>query len=134
MGNRPVRLNPGEDLRRSLEALAKDLGGGFILCGIGSLAGARLRLAGDEVETRLEGPFEILTLSGSVSEGGAHLHVTVSGANGQVIGGHLCYGNIVRTTVEALLATTEGWSLDRQLDAATGYKELVIGRKGDGVE
>jgi predicted DNA-binding protein with PD1-like motif len=124
----PVRLNPGEDLRRSLEALAKTHGGGFVICGIGSLDGTQIRLADDEHETSLEGPYEILTLSGSLSKGGAHLHIAVSDREGNVTGGHVCYGNIVRTTAEILIVRVDGWSLDRAPDPGTGYKELVIRR------
>ena len=42
----PLRLEPGADLRASLEAMAQADGlSAFVVCGIGSLAGASLRLA-----------------------------------------------------------------------------------------
>ncbi len=126
----PLRLHPGDDLRLKLEAMAHDIGSAFVVCGVGSLDGVRIRLADERDELHLEGPFELLTLSGSISAGGAHLHMSVADATGRVIGGHVCRGNIVRTTAELLLATVTGWTLGRAHDSATGYDELVVVRDG----
>lgn len=123
---RPLRLGPGEDPRRALEALAADGLARFVVAGIGSLEGARLRLAAADREAVLEGPFEIVSLSGSVTADGAHLHMAVADAQGRVTGGHVVHGNVVRTTVELLLAELPGWSLGRELDTRTGYEELVV--------
>jgi len=128
----PLRLSPGDDLRRALESVGANGPGGFVVCGIGSLTRARLRLAGAEHETPLEGPFEILSLAGSLSIDGAHLHMAVADASGHVTGGHVCYGNTVRTTAELLLAELGGWELSRAFDAGTGYRELVIRSRGNG--
>lgn len=127
----PLRLTPGADLRRSLEALATAPGAdaAFVVAGIGSLVNARLRYAGEAVETDIAGPLEILSLSGTLSASGAHLHASVSDASGRVLGGHLGHGSIVRTTAEVLLAPLKGWSLTREADQATGFMELVVRRK-----
>jgi predicted DNA-binding protein with PD1-like motif len=119
----PLRLNPGDDLRAALEALART---GFVVAGIGSLTHAQLRFAGQPGPTHLDGPLEILTLSGSLTADGAHLHASVSDAAGRVLGGHVCAGCEVRTTAELLLAPLPSGSLSRQFDAVTGYDELVI--------
>jgi predicted DNA-binding protein with PD1-like motif len=130
MNPRPLRLQPGVDLRRELERLVRDceLGSGFVIAGIGSIGAATIRLADDEAETVFAGFHEVLTLSGSLSQDGAHLHVIVASSSGQVIGGHLCYGNTVRTTAELLLLETPDWNLSRVVDEATGYKELFVRR------
>jgi hypothetical protein len=127
----PVRFNPGDDLRRSLEAFAQgpEQRSAFLISGIGSLGDARLRLAGEAEETIVPGPLEIISIAGSVSPDGAHLHMSVADRAGRVSGGHVGYGNIVRTTVEAVLVQLPAWSLTREFDAATGFKELSI-RKG----
>jgi predicted DNA-binding protein with PD1-like motif len=127
----PLRLHPGDDLRGALQqavaAAAPD--GAFVLAGIGSLVDAQLRLAGQPHATRYPGPSEILTLSGTVSADGAHLHVSIATADGQVHGGHLVAGNTVRTTAEVLLAPMDGgWRLGRAPDPATGYPELIVRR------
>ena len=129
---RPVRLTPGSDLRRALEDLACDEGpaSAFVLSGIGSLRDARLRFAGEHVETSLPGDFEIVSLSGTLTRDGAHLHIAVADTSGRVLGGHLCYGNAVRTTAEVLLAGLPEWELSRAQDATTGYAELVVKRRG----
>jgi uncharacterized protein len=126
-----VRLPPGCDLRHSLESLGRDQfqNGAFVLCGIGSLIDPRLRLAGESEEVCYEGPFEILTLSGTVTRQGAHLHMSIASSQGDVRGGHVVYGNVVRTTAELLLVQAPEWELLRELDAATGFLELVARRQ-----
>jgi hypothetical protein len=128
----PLRLQPGEDLRRALEAAvaARGCEAAFVLGGIGSLGMAQLRLAGAAEALALPGPLEVLTLSGSVAVSGSHLHASLSDAQGRVLGGHLGYGCGVRTTAEVLLALLPGWRFTREPDAATGYDELVVRRQG----
>jgi|SRR5208283_43764 len=127
----PIRLSPGADLRRALEeaATGHGLGSAFVVAGIGSLDAASLRYAGETRETELTGPLEIVSLSGSLCPSGAHLHMSVSDASGKVYGGHLGYGNTVRTTAEVLLAPLPDWSLTREHDATTGFNELVVRRR-----
>lgn len=128
MNNQPLRLAPGADLRRELEMLASAAfpSGCFVVCGIGSLVSAQLRLAAREDAMFVPGPLELLSLAGTVTANGAHLHAAVANADGQVIGGHLLYGNEVRTTAEVLLAPVQGWQLSRAIDPETGFKELMI--------
>ena len=45
---------------------------------------------------------------------------------GQVAGGHLCYGNTVRTTAELLLVDTQDWRLGRKFNIVTGFRELLV--------
>ncbi len=128
----PVRLTPGQDLRASLEAavLSQNCRAAFVLSGIGSLSTAGIRLAGAEQPTRLTESMEILTLSGTVTAGGdktgSHMHMAISTANGQVLGGHVAPGCIVLTTAEVLLALLPDWQFTREPDSLTGYDELVI--------
>jgi predicted DNA-binding protein with PD1-like motif len=126
----PARLLPGADLRQSLQTLAQTHahGSAFVVAGMGSLLVARLRFAGEDAVAELAGPLEILSLSGTLSTAGAHLHMSVSDATGRVWGGHVAEGNLVRTTAEVLLAPLPGWVLTREHDAATGYSELVVRR------
>ena len=118
---RALRLHPGDDLRGALQLLT-----GFVVAGIGSLTHAELRFAGEPGPTHIDGPLEILTLSGSLTPDGAHLHASVSDASGRVWGGHVCAGCEVRTTAELLIAPLPPGSLTRAFDAATGYAELHV--------
>jgi predicted DNA-binding protein with PD1-like motif len=128
MQSLPLRLAPGDDLRSTLETVARQTfpDGAFVVCGIGSLGDVRLRYAGADEAARLAGDHEILTLSGTVTPQGAHLHMSVSSAAGEVRGGHVVAGNRVRTTVEVLLVALPGWRLSRATDDATGYPELTV--------
>lgn len=127
----PLRLPPGADLRRALEAALAEHGAeaGFVLQGIGSLKPALLRLAGAEAMVAPDGSVELLTLAGSVAPGASHLHASVSDAAGRVFGGHLGYGSIVATTAEVLLVLLPDWAFSREPDTATGYAELVVRRR-----
>ena len=123
----PLRLPPGADLRAALEQLSRERGvAAFVVCGIGSLGDARLRWAGAATETAIRGPCEIVSLSGSLTQDGAHLHMAVADAQGRVRGGHVSDGNVVRTTAELLLAWLPGWNLGREFDPRTGYAELLL--------
>lgn len=123
----PLRLPPGVDLRGALEQATRDRAmAAFVVCGIGSLGDARLRLAGASEATAVSGPCEIVSLSGSLTADGAHLHMTVADAQGRVHGGHVVAGNLVRTTAELLLAWLPGRDLGREFDPRTGYAELVL--------
>ena len=119
---------PGQDLRESLEGALAERGcdAGFVIAGLGSLATTRLRFAGAAEPSTIEGPVEILTLAGTLSGGGAHLHMSVADANGHVVGGHVARGCIVRTTAEVLIVLLPEWTFGRNPDPATGYPELVV--------
>ncbi|MDL9997635.1 DNA-binding protein [Variovorax sp. J22P240] len=129
----PLRLNPGDDLRRTLDAALALHGcaAAFVVAGIGSLSAARLRFAGVETPEALAGDLEILTLSGTLSPDGSHLHMSVADAQGQIFGGHVAPGCVVRTTAEVLVAWLPEWRLTREFDAATGYAELTIRKAED---
>ncbi|MGS0896401.1 PPC domain-containing DNA-binding protein [Burkholderia stagnalis] len=130
----PLRLSPGDDVRAAIEHALRglDARAAFVLQGIGSLSVARLRFAGVDQPAALHGDLEILTLAGSVSPDGAHLHMSVADAEGRVSGGHAASGCVVRTTAEIVLALLPEHRFSRELDAATGFKELVIRPAPDG--
>jgi hypothetical protein len=124
----PLRISPDMDLRQSLEdALATCKSrAAFVLSGIGSLSSARLRLAGAAEPATLSGDLEILTLAGTLSRDGSHLHMSVADSKGRMFGGHVGYHCIVRTTAEVLLLLLPEWSFARELDPLTGFAELVV--------
>jgi predicted DNA-binding protein with PD1-like motif len=126
-----MRLAPGEDLRGSLEstfaALSAQHGieAACIMSAVGSLSRAVLRYADKPVGSDINAPLELLMLSGTLSTSGAHVHASVADEHGEVKGGHLMPGCIVRTTVEVVIALLPGWQFRRELDAATGFNELT---------
>ena len=124
----PLRLQPGDDLRLALEAWmsAQQEQAGCVLSAVGSLSVAQLRLAGATQATAIHGELEILSLSGTLSPDGAHLHIAIADSKGAVIGGHLCAGSLVRTTAELVIGLLPAWRFNRELDPATGHAELRI--------
>ncbi|MES2070654.1 MAG: PPC domain-containing DNA-binding protein [Pseudomonadota bacterium] len=124
----PLRLHPGQDLRSALQELLPQYGvsAAYVLQGIGSLSVAQLRLAGAGQATELRGDLEILSLAGSLSVDGAHLHMAVADAQGRVTGGHVAAGCIVRTTAELLLVLLPDHRFRREQDPETAYAELTI--------
>ncbi|MGF6274627.1 putative DNA-binding protein with PD1-like motif [Massilia sp. UYP11] len=126
----PIRLRPRQDLREALAAILSEhgVGAAFVLSGIGSLSEARIRYAGAGEAGLLRGDLEILTLSGSIAPDGVHLHMTVSDAQGKVIGGHVAPGCTVRTTAEILLALLPDYRFSRAPDPQSGWDELVVRR------
>ena len=124
----PLRLQPGDDLRLALETWMGEQQeqAGCVISGIGSLSVAELRFAGAAAATTIHGELEILSLSGTLSADGAHLHIAVADSKGDVVGGHLCPGSQVRTTAELVVALLPEWRFSRELDTGTGYAELRI--------
>jgi len=130
----PLRLRPGDDLRLALEDWMgrQREQAGCVISGIGSLAVVRLRLAGRQEITTLTGDLEILSLAGTLSPDGAHLHIAVADSTGKVIGGHLCAGSLVRTTAELVVGLLPEWRFNRELDPATGCAELRVSPQDPG--
>ncbi|WP_218043308.1 PPC domain-containing DNA-binding protein [Oryzomonas sagensis] len=123
-----LRLRPGDDIRNSLSRLLQDreLPAACVLSCAGCLSRAALRLAGSGGGTIIEGPLEIVSLSGTLSPQGPHLHIAFADSTGRVLGGHLLDGCIVLTTAEIVLAILPDVRFSRRHDTATGYAELVI--------
>ena len=123
-----LRLRPGDDLRQQLTAFvqAQHIRAGAMLTCVGSLTVATLRLANQEGPTVYRGHFEIVSLVGTLSTNGSHLHLAVSDSAGRTIGGHLLDGCRVYTTAEIVLGELPEVEFRRETDAAFGYKELVV--------
>ena len=130
----PLRLQPGDDLRQALETWMGEQQeqAGCVISAVGSLSVAQLRFAGAAEATTIQGELEILSLSGSLSPDGAHLHIALADSSGAVIGGHLCSGSLVRTTAELVIGLLPESRFSRELDPATGYPELRISPRSPG--
>jgi predicted DNA-binding protein with PD1-like motif len=127
-----VRLRPAADLKGELVALAarQRIPAGWVLTCVGSLSQVRLRLAGGAEPATWQGTFEIIALTGTLSQDGGHLHLAVADHQGRTVGGHLAEGCTVRTTAKVVLGADDLLLFAREHDPATGYDELVV-RKRD---
>lgn len=122
------RLRPGQDLKAELDAFAQreQLEAACVLTCVGSLTHAVLRFANRNAATELAGPFEIVSLTGTLSRHGSHYHIAISDGEGRTYGAHLLDGCRVYTTAEIVLAALPGLSFQRTHDPETGYPELAI--------
>jgi predicted DNA-binding protein with PD1-like motif len=127
-----VRLAPGTDLKAELQRLVDTHGlrAGCILSGVGSLSRARLRMpgGGGEAETfrAFDEPMEIISLAGTLSPDGLHVHISLARRDGACVGGHLVPGCIIRTTAELVIGELLDVEFRRPIDPATGYGELSV--------
>jgi uncharacterized protein len=126
------RLKPGQDLLDSIEEVVKEnkIEAGCVLSSVGSLTHATLRLANREYYNEYEGHFEIVSMTGTVSTHGSHIHVAISDGDGVTTGGHLVSGCKIYTTAEIVLAVFDDQVYKRELfENDSGYEELVVYKK-----
>jgi uncharacterized protein len=123
-----TRLKPNEDLKKFLIrwVQVENIKSAVVLSGVGSLKVAQLRLANSSTTNQYAGPFEIVSMTGTLGPDGVHVHLSIADSSGQVIGGHLVEGCIIHTTCELVLMTFLDMTFNRELCEDTGYKELVL--------
>jgi predicted DNA-binding protein with PD1-like motif len=127
-----LRLLPGADVKRSIEGYVRshDIRAGWVLTCVGSLSEAVLRMPGAREFLTLRRDFEVVSVEGTLSPDGCHLHASVSDRTGTVFGGHLSAGCIVRTTCELVLGEALTLEFSREHDERTGFDELVVDERG----
>ena len=125
------RLMPGNDLKKEIESYVKANGilAGWISCGVGSLTDYNIRFANQHEGSRASGHFEIVSLAGTVSVNGSHIHISLSDSTGKTIGGHLLDHNLVYTTAEIVVQESEDFVFTREKDGNTRWNELQINKK-----
>lgn len=128
MKSHALRLMPGQDLKKELNAYTKreNLKAAFVVSCCGSLKILKMRLADSNSTFEKSEKFEILSLQGTLSPDGAHLHISVADKDGKTWGGHLLDGCEIYTTAEILIAELPGHQFTREKDSQTGFAELVI--------
>ena len=77
----------------------------------------------------LQERFEIVSLTGTVSRHGCHLHMALSDHQGNVVGGHVLEGCEVFTTAEIVIGECVNHVFSREHDEETGFDELVVTTK-----
>lgn len=126
---------------------------GFVISCVGSVRNVVVRLAGAErprpirvsttkaeqsregsansqheqpmLETGPDARFEVLSLVGTLSPDGSHLHISLGDEEGRVCGGHLVRAT-VHTTAEIVVGQANALAFSRVMDEETGFKELVV--------
>jgi predicted DNA-binding protein with PD1-like motif len=123
------RLKPGQDLFDSIENFVNEnkIEAGCVLSSVGSLTRTTLRLANRSTYNEYDGYFEIVSMTGTVSTNGSHIHISISDGDGVTIGGHLVSGCKIYTTVEIVIAEFEDVVYKRELsENDSGYEELAV--------
>lgn len=122
------RLLPGQDLKKEIQAFAdaNNIQAGWLCACVGSLTHYHIRFANQNQGTKGSGHFEILSLGGTISKNGSHLHICISDSEGKTIGGHLLDENIIFTTGEIVLQSSDELLFVREPDEVTGFKELKV--------
>lgn len=125
------RLRPGQDLKRELDAFVQQqhVQAGAILTCVGSLTDVTLRLANQEGPSVWRGHFEIVSLVGTLSANGSHVHLSVSDSTGKTLGGHLLEGCKIYTTAEVVVGVMPDLRYVREPDPTFGYRELVVRKR-----
>ena len=120
------RLFPGNDLKTGLENImdGTEFNSGVIVTAVGSLSKTHLRMS-NGAKRWFQGFFEIVSVVGTISPDGVHVHLAVSDENGSVFGGHLLEGCIIHTTAEVCVIESK-IEFSRVFDENTGYKELQL--------
>ena len=132
MKHHAFRLTYGMDLRQGIEDYCRDndIHSAAIVTVVGCVYRARIRLADGETIEEYDDRYEIVSLTGTVSPDGSHMHVSLADEDGRVIGGHMCNGCLVNTTAEVVLVSLdEEYRFSREYDDSTDYDELVIRKR-----
>ncbi len=124
-----LRLHPGQDLKDELIKFTEknNIQAGFILTCVGSLNKATIRMVKKIKD--FEEKFEIVSLVGTLSQDGVHLHISLSDKDGNTIGGHLKKGCSIYTTAEIVIGELDDAKFSREFDKQTEFKELIISKK-----
>jgi len=122
------RLKPGQFLKEEIQkyVVANKIQAGWISTCVGSLTQFNLRLANQPANEKGTGHFEIVSLTGTVSVNGSHLHLAISDSTGKTIGGHLADSNVIYTTAEIVILSSNGFQFTREKDGTTSWEELQV--------
>jgi uncharacterized protein len=122
------RLKPGEDLKQAITKIVEQrkITAGWISTCVGSLTDYNIRFANQPNGSVGTGHFEIVSLTGTVSINGSHLHISVSDSTGKTLGGHLMDGCKVYSTAEIVILSSNELNFKREKDGSTPWEELQI--------
>lgn len=126
--NHAFRLTRGQDLKKEIIAYCKkeNIKAGVILSAVGCISHLHIRLAEAKDYIDKEECYEIVSITGTVSDTDVHIHISASDNLGKTVGGHLKDGTIVDTTCEVVMYELKDYIFDREPDKETGYDELAI--------
>ena len=124
----PLRLKPGDDLKKSINnyVMQNHIVAGWIVTCAGSLTDYNIRFANEPHGATGRGHFEIVSLTGTLSTNGSHIHISIADSTGKTIGGHLLDSCFVYTTAEIIIQESADHVFTREKDGSTPWEELQI--------
>lgn len=122
------RLKHGDDLKKGISDFVtkNNIKAGWVVTCAGSLTQYNIRFANQPEGSKNNGHFEIVSLTGTLSVNGSHIHISVSDSTGKTIGGHLLDDCIVYTTAEIVVQQSTDFEFFRERDGTTPWEELQI--------
>jgi uncharacterized protein len=122
------RLKPGQDLKKEIQNFVnqQQIKAGWISTCVGSLTNYNIRFANQPNGSSDSGHFEIVSLTGTVSVNGSHIHIAISDSTGKTIGGHLMDGCTIYTTAEIVILSSNDFIFKREKDGTTPWEELQV--------
>jgi predicted DNA-binding protein with PD1-like motif len=129
-----IRFDKGDLLLEGIQEVVdkEDIKSGVIVSGIGTFEYCIMHMItttgypGHDEFVTIEGPLELLSVSGLVADGKPHLHITVSDTE-KAYGGHLEPGSRVCYLAEICLVELPDANLTRIAHPSTGTMQLKQG-------
>lgn len=120
------RLEKDADIKKSIEKICieNNFDTVVVLSAVGCVYEAKFRLAKAESCFEKKEDYEIVSMTGTVSKGQCHIHISLSDETGYTVGGHLMEGCLVNTTCELVLGVLENYRSSRPFDEKTGWDEI----------
>jgi len=127
-----IGMGPGEMLLEGIEEAIKkhDIRNGIVLSGIGTFKRCRLHyitttdLPPLDSILVLEKPLELNSINGIIADGEPHLHIGVTGKEGEAYGGHLEPGSELAYLAEITILKCNAHALVRR-PGPSGYLKLL---------
>ncbi len=129
MRNYTFRLKSGQDLFDAIEVICEGKTYRSRVCVERRGQPEHAPLCGwrtGNLYSEYDGHFEIVSITGTVSIHGSHLHISISDEDGKTIGGHLNSGCKIYTTAEIVIAEFDDVVYKREFAEDFGYDELAV--------
>lgn len=125
------RLKDGVELKEHLKKFAqeKNIDAAVVLSAVAGAKRAELRMPGATTNRKniktFKGDLEVVSIQGTLSKEGYHIHIALSNKKSLVFGSPL-EKMVVRITAEVTILEIPNRKFLRELDEETGFKELSI--------
>ena len=116
MRNYTFRLRSGRDLFETIETFVreKSIEAGCILSCSGSLTRATIRLANRELYSIYDGFFEIVSLTGTLSVDGSHVHLSMADEEWKTVSSRPLTTLFTNASMQKIQGTRSLWFIEKR--------------------